>query len=464
MTNNSLTRRAFLAATTTAALVATTDMTLAFAEDATRMPKINTAKVIPRKLSPNEKLNIAAIGAGGKGKDDIMSCRSENIVALCDPDWENAAEMFYRLPDAKQYKDYRVMFDEMSDQIDAVTITTPDHTHAPAAYWAMMLGKHVRVQNPLTHTIAEARLLTETARKQGVVTAMGNQGHAKNEPRELCEMIWSGAIGQVTEAHAWTDRPIWPQGIAKRPEGQPVPEKLDWDLWLGTAPFREYNERYAPFRWRGWWDFGCGAIGDMACHIMDSIFWSLKLGEVTSYSVEVAQQKDMTEETYPRESVIKYEFPARGDMPPVTVYWHDGGLLPEWPETAEENTRPGKGSNGALYTGTDGWLTSGDHLEGLCLLPQARMKDYVKPEPTIERIPDENSYMHWINACKNGAQAVSHFDHAGPLTEMANMGNVALLAGEKIEFDVASMTITNNKDANKHLTKKYRKGFDFMPL
>ena len=462
--DKTLSRRAFLAATTITTFTVATGKRYAFADEATRTPKVNTARVIPRKLSPNEKLNIAGIGVGGKGKGDIMSCRSENIVALCDPDWERAGEAFYRLPDAKQYKDYRTMFDEMADQIDAVTITTPDHTHAPAAYWAMMLGKHVRVQKPLTHTIAEARLLTETAREKKLVTAMGNQGHATDQPRELCEMIWDGAIGQVTEAHAWTNRPIWPQGITERPKGRPVPEKLDWDVWLGTAPWREYSERYVPFNWRGWWDFGCGAIGDMACHIMDSIFWSLKLGEVASYTVEVVRQKDMTKETYPRKSIIKYEFPARGDMVPVTVYWYDGGLLPEWPEAAEESTKPGKDSNGTLYTGTDGWLTTGDHVEGLSLLPLERMKDYKKPDPILERIPGEDSYLHWINACKNGTQAVSHFDHAGPLTEMANMGNVALLAGEKIVFDTASMKIANKEEANKYLTKEYRKGFDFMPL
>ena len=462
MTDFILSRRAFLAATTTTAIITATGA--ADAKEKTRTPCINTARVIPRKLSPNEKLNIAGIGVGGKGKDDIMSCRSENIVALCDPDWERAGEAFYKLPDAKQYKDYRTMFDEMADQIDAVTISTPDHTHAPAAYWAMMLGKHVRVQKPLTHTIAEARLLTTTAREKGVVTAMGNQGHAKDAPREMCEMIWSGAIGQVTEAHAWTNRPVWPQGIEKRPKGRPVPETLDWDLWLGTAPRRDCSNRYVPFNWRGWWDFGCGAIGDMACHIMDVIFWSLKLGEAPSYSVEVVQQEGLNKETYPNQSIIKYEFPARGDMPPVTIYWYDGGLFPQWPESAEENTRPKKGGNGTLFVGTDGWLTSGDHAEVPSLLPLTRMKDFKKPDPVLERIPNEDSYMHWINACKNGSQAVSHFDHAGPLTEMANMGNVALAAAEKIIFDVASMSITNSKIANKHLTKKYRKGFDFMPL
>ena len=459
-----LSRRAFLAATTLSTMATATNARHAFAGESPRIPKLNTARVIPRKISPNEKLNIAGIGVGGKGKDDIMSCRSENIVALCDPDWERAGEAFYRLPDAKQYKDYRVMFDEIADQIDAVTISTPDHTHAPAAYWAMMLGKHVRVQKPLTHTIAEARLLTETARKTKVVTAMGNQGHAGDELRGICEMIWDGAIGQVTEAHAWTNRPVWPQGIAKRPKGRSVPETLDWDLWLGAAPWREYSERYVPFKWRGWWDFGCGAIGDMACHIMDVVFWALKLDEAPSYSVEVVHQEKLNKETYPKSSIIKYEFPARGDMEAVTVFWYDGGMLPKWPEVAEKDTCPEKGDNGNLFVGTDGWLARGDQVEGPCLLPQSRMTDYKKPDPVIERIPDENSYLHWINACKAGTQAVSHFDYAGPLTEMANMGNVALAVNDKIEFDVASMHITNSDGANKHLTKEYRKGFDFMPL
>ncbi len=455
MNDGKLTRRAFLAATTTTAILTGC---------AGKGIKLNAARVVPRKLSPNEKLNIAGIGVGGMGQGDIMSCRSENIVALCDVDAERAAETFYKLPDAKQFKDFRVMLEQMDKEIDAVTISTPDHTHAPAAYMAMCMGKHVRVQKPLAQTIAEVRLLSKTAVDTGVVTAMGNQGHSQNGVRELCEMVWSGAVGQVTESHTWTNRPIWPQGLSRRPPAKPVPESLDWDLWLGAAPWREYSEGYAPFAWRGWWDFGCGAIGDMACHIMDPVFWALKLYEAPSYTVEVLQQDRMTKETFPKSSIIKYEFPARGDMAPVTVYWYDGGLLPERPADIPAEETLGDGDNGSLLVGTNGYVSTGTYGGDSRLLPAARMEGYTPPAPMIERIPDENPYMHWINACKTGGEAVSPFHYAGPLTEVANMGNVALLAGEKIEFDVASMRITNNKKANDFLTKQYRKGFDFMPL
>jgi len=328
----------------------------------------------------------------------------------------------------------------------------------------MCMGKHVRVQKPLAQTIAEARLLAKTAREKGVVNAMGNQGHSGDGIRELCEMVWAGAIGQVKESHTWTNRPIWPQGIADPLPPAPVPESLDWDLWLGPAPVREYGDGYAPFKWRGWWDFGCGAIGDMACHIMDPVFWALKLYEAPSYTVEVVEQEGMTKQTFPNKSVIKYEFPARGDMEAVTVYWYDGGLLPKRPEGVPEDEKLADGDNGSLFIGTDGILTTGTYGGDSRLLPAARMKDYKKPEATIERIPGENPYLHWINACKTGTVASSDFSYAGPLTEVANMGNVALLAGvgQKLEFDVASMKITNNEAANQYLTKQYRAPWDFM--
>ncbi len=464
MDTHLLSRRAFLASATTATVVA--------AGCCTAGGKMNTAQVVPRKLSPNGKMNIASIGCGGMGSGDIMSCHKEadkvNVVALCDVDWEKAAETFYKIPNAKQYKDYRKMLEEMDSQIDAVVVSTPDHSHAPAAYMAMMMGKHARVQKPLTHTIAEARLLAKVAKETGVVTAMGNQGHSGNGVRELCEMLWAGAIGDVKEAHIWTDRPIWPQGIEKPLKGQPVPETMDWDLWIGPAPMRPYSKGYAPFNWRGWWDFGCGAIGDMACHIMDPAYWALQLGAAAKYSVEVVEQERMSKETAPKKSVIKYEFPERdtevGKMPPVTVYWYDGKLLPKRPEGVSADQKLGDGDNGSLFIGTTGIMSSGTYGGGSRLLPESKMADYRRPDPTIPRVPGENPYLHWINACLNNTVAMSDFSYAGPLTEVANMGNVALMAGEKIEFDVASMKITNVKGANKYLTKKYRKGFDFMPL
>jgi len=457
MSRNNITRRAFLAATTTATVAAATGCAT----------KTNDAKVVPGKISPNARINIAAIGAGGKGFSDIMNCHKTglvNVVALADPDWKRAEECFYNLPDAKQFKDYRLML-EQHPEIDALTISTPDHTHAPAAYLAMNMGKHVYVQKPLTHTIAEARLLTETAAKTGVITQMGNQGHCGNGVRDLCEMLWSGAIGQISEAHIWTNRPVWPQG-KDFPEAlpeQPVPDTMDWDLWIGSAPMRPYNAGYAPFAWRGWWDFGCGAIGDMACHIMDPAFWSLKLYEAEGFTVETVYQEGMTAQSPPNKSVIKFTVPARGGMAPVVVYWHDGGLLPERPAAIPADQKLGDGDvgqNGSLYIGTDGYATAGEYGGDARLMPNERMADYVRPEQTIARIPDESPYLDWLTAIQEGRKSVSDFSYAGPLTEMANFGNVALAAGKPLVWDRKSFKITNDEAANALLTKEYRKGWE----
>ncbi len=453
MDKGKLNRRAFLAATTTTATVVMTSH------------KVNAARVVPRKLSPNDKMNVAGIGVGGKGMGDIASCGRENIVALCDPDWKRAEEAFVRVPkrhpDVKKYKDYRKMFDEIGDDIDACTISTPDHSHAPAAYRAMKLGKHVYVQKPLTHTIAEARLLQKTAQEMGVMTQMGNQGHCGDGVRQLCEMIWTGAIGEIGEAHIWTNRPVWPQGIPNSLPEQPVPDTMDWDLWIGPAPVRPYNENYAPFKWRGWWDFGCGAIGDMACHIMDPAFWSLKLGDAKKFTVQAIYEEGMNAQTAPNKSSIKFQFPARADMPAVDVYWHDGGILPDRPEGVPKDQKLGDGVNGSLYLGESGAATAGEYGGDARLLPDAVMADYTLPEQTIPRIRAQSPYRNWIEACKSGEPAVSNFDYAAPLTVVANMGNVALhAAGEVIEYDVAAGKITNNEKANALLTKKYRAGWE----
>ena len=458
-----MTRRAFLAATTTTALVATTT---AFGE------KVNTARVVPGKFSPNDAVRIACIGVGGKGTQDSMSVRRDRvgknqIVALCDVDWKTAEETFVRMgddkdnKDFKKYKDFRKMFDEMSDQIDAVTVTTPDHTHAPAAYRAIMEGKHVYVQKPLTHTIAEARLLQKVAKEKGVATQMGNQGHSGDGVREMCEIIWSGAIGEVKEAHIWTNRPIWPQGIAEPLTKEPTPDHIDWDLWLGPANTpRDYNPGYAPFKWRGWWDFGCGAVGDMACHIMDPTFWALKLYDAKTFSVEVISQEGMTAQCAPRKSVLKFQFPARGEMPPVDVYWYDGGNLPPRPEAIPANEKLGEGDNGSLFVGSSGYATTGTYGDDTRLCPAEKNKDFKKPDPTIPRIDGENHYHNWLAAVRGGEPACSNFDYAAPLTIVANFGNVALHANKRLEFDMEKFEITNDKAANQLLTKEYRKGWE----
>ena len=273
--------------------------------------------------SPNEKLNIASIGAGGKAASDIAACAlTENIVALCDPDQKRAERMFTRFDKAPKYSDFRKMLDKEEKNIDAVIIAIPDFMHGMAATWAMERGKHVYCQKPLTHTIFEARSLAQTAAKYKVATQMGNQGYSNEGTRRVAEMIWAGEIGNVTEVHAWTNRPVWPQGLQELPKPEPVPATMDWDIWLGIANERPYSPAYAPFNWRGWLDFGCGAIGDMACHILGAPNMALMLGSPTS--VECIKIEGKSPYTYPTKSVIRYDFPARGSMPPVKVFWYDG--------------------------------------------------------------------------------------------------------------------------------------------
>jgi predicted dehydrogenase len=464
-----MTRRAFLATATLSAAATT-----AKGED--KPVKPNTAKVVPGKISPNETLNIAAIGAGGKGLSDARHMMTDaNIVALCDVDWDRAAQGFETFPDAKRYKDYRNMLEDMPE-IDACTISTPDHTHAPAAYMAMKMGKHVYVQKPLTHTVAEARLLTETAAEMGVVTQMGNQGHSGNGVREMCEMIWSGAIGKVREAHVWTNRPVWAnQGVGEPLPPQVTPENMDWDRWIGAAPMRPYNPGYAPHDWRAWQDFGAGALGDMACHIMDPVFMSLKLVESSDYTVEVIMQKGRNSETFPQTTTVKYSFPARGDMAPVDVYWYDG----HWPDpkTGEEvfnqPKRPAgvpegqvlgdRDSNGSFLIGDDGILTAGEYGGNPRLMPDEKMKDYTKPEPTLPRIPKQDHYLNWAHACKGEGEACSNFAYAGPFTEMVNFGNLVVKSGEKLHWDNKKGVVTNASNPKEIVSKEYRKGWE-LPI
>jgi predicted dehydrogenase len=457
-----LTRRAFLAATTTTAAVSAVGATP------------NTAKVVPGKISPNQKLNLAAIGAGGKGRSDIRDTSiHDNVVALCDVDWDRAAETFERMPDAKRYKDYRIMLEQMPE-IDAVTISTPDHTHAPAAYMAMKMGKHVYVQKPLTHTVAEARLLTNVAKETGVKTQMGNQGHSGNGVRELCEMLWSDAIGQVREAHVWTHRPVWAnQGRADRLPPQVQPENMDWDRWIGSAPWRPYNVGYAPHDWRAWLDFGGGSLGDMACHIMDPVYMCLKLVEASDYTVEVVMQEGRNEETFPLTTTIKYSFPARGDMAPVDVYWYDGHWgegeerkynRPERPEGVPADQELGDGNlNGSYLLGDKGIITTGEYSGRPRLLPDEKMAEYTKPEPTLDRIPDQNHYQDWVNAIKGDYESCSNFSYAGPFTEMVNFGNLVVKSGKKLHWDNQKGVVTNVPNAAEIVSKEYRKGWE-LPI
>jgi predicted dehydrogenase len=417
--------------------------------------------VIPSHIfaqPPSEKLNVASIGAGGMGAGNTRACADAgaNIVALCDVDWEKGKEGFSQFPEAKKYKDFRKMLDNEKN-IDAVIVATPDHFHTVAAMAAMRRGKHVYVQKPLTRLVSEARALTEAARKYKVVTQMGNQGHSGNGVRDICEWIWDGAIGEIREVHAWTNRPIWPQGIDRPKEVHEIPKTLDWDLWIGPAPMRPYNKCYAPFAWRGWWDFGGGALADMACHVLDPVFWALKLKYPTSVE---ANCTDVNNETFPKASTVHYEFPAREGMPAVKVHWYDGGRLPEKPE-ALGDMKIGQAASNVLFIGSKGVLRCGEYGDDPHLFPLSLMKEYKRPPQTLPRIKTSHEG-NWLEACKTGGKATSNFDYAGPLTEMVTMGNLAIRpenVGKKLEWDGEKMRVTNDEKANEYVQMHYRDGW-----
>jgi predicted dehydrogenase len=406
---------------------------------------------------PSNKLNIAGIGIGGMGQNNVRACRDENIVALCDVDEKYAGKVFKAYPDAKVWYDFREMLDKQKE-IEAVIVATPDHLHAVVSMEAMKRGKHVYCQKPLTRLVAEARALTEAARKYKVATQMGNQGHSGDGVRNICEWIWDGAIGEVREVHAWTNRPVWPQGIDRPKETPPVPETMHWDLWIGPAPMRPYNPCYAPFAWRGWWDFGGGALADMACHVLDPVFWALKLKYPTSVEASCTNVND---ETFPLASIVHYEFPAREGMPPVKVHWYDGGLKPEKPE-ALGDMQIGQAASNVLFMGSKGVLRCGEYGDDPHLFPLSLMREYKRPPQTLERIPGQAHERNWIRACKGGEAACSNFDYSGPLTEMVTMGNLAIRpenVGKRLEWDGENMRVTNEEKANDYVHPHYREGW-----
>ncbi|MHC4529005.1 MAG: Gfo/Idh/MocA family protein [Planctomycetota bacterium] len=409
----------------------------------------------PGHTPPSEKLNIAGIGAGGRGGGNINACSSENIVALCDVDDEKAKETFEKFPQVKKYRDFRQMLEKEDKNIDAVIVSTPDHVHAVASMMAIKMGKHVYCEKPLTHSVYEARMLTEAARKYKVATQMGNQGRSGEGTRLICEWIWAGAIGDVREVHAWTDRPIWPQGIDRPEDVSPVPPTLDWDLWLGPAPYRPYVEKvYCPFVWRGWWDFGTGALGDMACHIIDPVFLALKLGHPTSIR---AVSTPVNSETAPLASIVEYEFPARAGMPPVKLTWYDGELRPTDPEELEPGRRMGSRNGGALFVGDKGKLVCGCYGKSPRLIPESKMQTFERPPKTIPRV--EGHREDWIQACKGGKPACSNFDYAGPLTEVVVLCNLAIRTRKKLDWDGPNMKCTNVPEANDYVRRQYRAGW-----
>jgi predicted dehydrogenase len=412
-------------------------------------------------IAPSDKLNIAGIGIGGMGRGVLEDvARTENIVALCDVDWNQAVErVFNTYPAAKRYKDFRTMLDNQSD-IDAVVVATPDHTHACISMEAIRRGKHVYTEKPLTHNIYEARMLTNAARKYKVATQMGNQGQASDGSRRLREMIWDGAIGPVNEVHVWTDRPnrglsgtYWPQGVSRPAEIMPVPASLDWDLFIGPAPMRPFNSSYHPFRWRGWLDFGTGALGDIGCHSFDPVFRALKLRYPTSVQ---AVSTLVNDESFPLGSMVTYDFPEREGMPALRLTWYDGGLRP--PRIPGIGRGVQLGAGGTLFIGTRGMILN-DRI-----LPESLSESYQRPEPHIPSSPGHRQ--EWLIACKGGEPGGSNFDWAGPLTETVLLGNIALrpelrekLSYQALEFDPDKLNFPDMPEADEFLRYEYRSGW-----
>jgi len=472
--------------------------------------------------SPNEKLNFAAIGSGGQGASNIRAASpTENIVALCDVDDRRAAETFKNFPKAPTYRDFRKMLDKEAANIDAVIVATPDHMHGMAAMWCMERSKHVYVQKPLVRTVWEARQLRAAAAKYGVASQMGNQGYSNEGTRQCAEMIWNGEIGSVTQVHAWSDRPLWPQGITEIPKEEPVPSTLDWDLWLGVAEKRPFTMAgrtepdrwgsyfYQPFAWRGFYDFGAGALGDMACHILGAPNMALHLSKRKIVGVECVKKEGVSPFQFPKASVIRFDFAAYGDMPALQVFWYDGmkespkiAGVPagEWVgdppslrtadprrdagarggaadfrspgrtfSTAEFETLKAPGAelrfptpNGSVFLGDKGILTTGTYGEVTRLLPVEKMKDYTMPAPLLTRSPGH--MRDFIRACKGGEPACSNFEVASPFVEWMLLGVIALRHEGKLEYDPEKMRITNNAEANKLLKPTFRKGWDFHAL
>jgi predicted dehydrogenase len=448
--------------------------------------------IVPRHVlgkgfrAPSDKLNIAAIGAGGKAEVNIpyaWNKGAENIVSLCDVDDRMAVNMRKQFPQASYYRDYRVMLEKEHKSIDAVIVTTPDHMHYVQTIAAMQLGKHVYTEKPLTHDIAEARLLTEAEQKYKVVTQMGNQGSSGDDTRNVETWIQEGVIGDVHTVHVWTNRPTWPQGIAAPKDTEAVPAELDWNLWLGTAPDRPYNKIFLPANWRGWWDYGTGALGDMGCHFMDVPFRALRLGYPTAVECSVGSvytgffQEAHYPDSCPPSAKIHIQFPARGSMKPVEVIWYDGGILPKRPEELLPDEQMAEWDGGVIFEGTKGKLMAGLFGRNPTLLPTSKMKDAKLPAAKQAFVPGgpEGHQNQWTAACKKGwgAYTSSPFSMAGPLTETVLMGNLATRSflyreartgggfsypgRKKLLWDGKAMRITNFEPANGFVKRDYRK-------
>jgi len=397
--------------------------------------------------APSDKLNIAGVGIGGMGFANLKNLESQNIVGLADVDWKYSDHVFKHFPKAKKYYDYRKMYDELGKSIDAVVVATADHTHAMITADAMTMGKHVYVQKPLTHSIYESRLLTNLAKKYNVATQMGNQGSSGAGVRQVCDWIWDGQIGEVTKVETFTDRPIWPQGLSRPTTSDPIPNTLNWDLFLGPAPERPFNNIYHPWNWRGWWDFGTGALGDMACHILHPVFKGLKLGYPTK--IEGSSTMLLTD-CAPSAQIVKYVFPARDNMPKVAmpeveVVWYDGGLLPPRPAGVPEGKDLNDSGGGVIFHGTKDTLICG------CYGVNPWLVSGRKPNsPKTQREITVSHEMDWVRACKetpaNRVAPASPFSEAGPFNEMVVLGVAAVRLqslNQVLTWDGPKMQFTN---------------------
>jgi len=418
---------------------------------------------IERPLPAGERPRVACIGIGGQGWVDAMTLAAggAEVVALCDVDRDPPRGWFMRdltrrFPQARRYRDFRELLAREGPGLDGVAVSTPDHTHCHVAVTAMRQGKHVYCQKPLARSIAEARLMAETARRHGVATQMGNQAHARSELRRAVELIRAGLIGRVREVHAWTNRPIWPQGMAAAPAPAPAPESLDWDLWLGPAAERPYGPGYCPFLWRGWWDFGTGALGDMGPHILDLPWWSLELGAPTRIE---AESEGGTAGSPPRASTVTFRFPAGRSSDALALVWHDGGRLPPEPLLRELGltARAVRRRYDLLMLGSDGALLF-HHRAGLRVLPEERLAALGPVPESLPRVANEA--IEWIDACRGGPAPLSEFAASGPFTEAVLTGNLALRLGRPVDWDASALRARDAPEADPWIQPRYRRGWE----
>jgi len=441
-------------------------------------------------IAPSDKLNIGGIGAGGKGGGDLKNFAESpkvNIVALCDVDDRRSAESRKRFPKARYYKDFREMLEKEKNNIDACSISTPDNTHAVATMAAMQLGKHVYTQKPLTHDIYEARMLTEAAKRYKVITQMGNQGGSGDGVRRMKELVDAGLIGEVHTVHTWTNRPVWPQGLPTPTGKFDIPKELDWNLWIGPAKMIDYNPAYLPGKWRGWYAFGTGSLGDMACHIMDPVYRILPIDYPSDFECSVTGNwAGMWDEgnfadSFPTSCIIRLTYPRKDGKGVIKVNWMDGGLLPPRPDELLPGEPMGNWDGGVIFEGTKGKVMCDCYGANPRLLPTRLMKEATLPPETIERVPggEDGHYLQWVNACIDGygkGKTSSPFEYAGPFAESILIGNLAIrswwlknpslkdwddkyLGRKKLLWDAKNMKVTNFDEANQFVRREYRNGW-----